>query len=287
MKTEDSLSDYSDVVPPFEEKKRLKVGTFKIETTGLRLGERYLKIILDNARLRNVEEVYITLFETSDKLKALKDFLLKWGFKDHGHKITGSKKETVLVKKLDYYDPELNPRMNYPLIKENAKKFILPIEPTYHTDLFPEAQLKTEKPNNNLEAHRFAVQKVYVFSASTNGAKPGDLVLIYRKGESYPKKYSSVVTTIAIVHEIVYAKNIEEYKMHCENRSVFTGKLDELIKTYKKIVKLLELKTLNKKVISNTLINRGLYQYYEGPRTFFEISDNDFKWILEQGETKL
>ena len=42
--------------------RRLKVGTFKVESTGFRLGERFIKIIFDNALHRNVDEIYVTLF---------------------------------------------------------------------------------------------------------------------------------------------------------------------------------------------------------------------------------
>ena len=55
--------DYLKVIPPLTPKRRLKVGTFKIEQTGFRLGERFLKIIFDNAKSRKVDEIYVTLFE--------------------------------------------------------------------------------------------------------------------------------------------------------------------------------------------------------------------------------
>ena len=55
--------NYSDITPVFQPKKRLKVRTFKVVATGFRLGERFIKIILDNAIERNVDEVYVSLFE--------------------------------------------------------------------------------------------------------------------------------------------------------------------------------------------------------------------------------
>ena len=55
--------DYLKVQPKLTPKRRLKVGTFKIERTGFRLGERFLKIIFDNAKKHGVEEIYVTLFE--------------------------------------------------------------------------------------------------------------------------------------------------------------------------------------------------------------------------------
>ena len=49
LKTEDVSENYSDIEPPFSPKRRLKVGTFKVESTGFRLVERFVKIIFDNA----------------------------------------------------------------------------------------------------------------------------------------------------------------------------------------------------------------------------------------------
>lgn len=67
LKIEDENENYSDIEPILTPKRRLKVGTFKIERTGFRLGERFLKIIFENATKWDVDEVYVTLFEDKKK----------------------------------------------------------------------------------------------------------------------------------------------------------------------------------------------------------------------------
>lgn len=67
LKTEEKDEDYSDFDPQFMPKRRLKVGTFKINSTGIRLGERFLKIIFDNALKRDVDEIYVTMFRNKRK----------------------------------------------------------------------------------------------------------------------------------------------------------------------------------------------------------------------------
>lgn len=57
LKTEYKDENYMDINPPFEPKKRLKVGTFKVEASGFRLGERFIKIIFDNAIERIVDSI--------------------------------------------------------------------------------------------------------------------------------------------------------------------------------------------------------------------------------------
>ena len=59
LKTEFEDENYADIIPPFDPKKRLKVGTFKVEASGFRLGERFIKIIFDNAIERKVDEIYV------------------------------------------------------------------------------------------------------------------------------------------------------------------------------------------------------------------------------------
>ena len=63
LKVEDRNENYSDIEPVFKPKKRLKIGTFKVALNGFRLGERFLKIIFDNALKQKVEEIYVTIFE--------------------------------------------------------------------------------------------------------------------------------------------------------------------------------------------------------------------------------
>lgn len=132
--------DYLKVTPNLSPKKRLKVGTFKIKRTGFRLGERFLKIIFDNARNYGVDEIYVTLFENKrDDVKTLQKLMEQWGFKKYGYKDNG---ETVLVKSMEKYDILQDPKYNYPLLKNNIQYFFLPIYPEYHTDLFPDMILK-------------------------------------------------------------------------------------------------------------------------------------------------
>ena len=143
LKIEDpNEPDYLKVQPKLTPKRRLKVGTFKIERTGFRLGERFLKIIFDNAKRYNVEEVYVTLFEHKrQEVAALENFMQEWGFVLWGYKDNG---EAVLVKDMKNYDLRRDPKFNYPIVKSAAKHFILPIYPQYHTDLFPDNILRNE-----------------------------------------------------------------------------------------------------------------------------------------------
>jgi predicted nucleic acid-binding protein len=59
VKIEGMNECYSDIDPAFKPAKRLKIGTFKVISNGYKLGERFLKIVFDNALRFSVEEIYV------------------------------------------------------------------------------------------------------------------------------------------------------------------------------------------------------------------------------------
>ena len=184
LKTETEEENYSDIAPIFRPKRRLKVGTFKVEASGFRLGERFIKIIFDNAIERNVKEIYVTLYMNRPELRMLYDLLVRWGFYKYGIKKNCNGEEVVLVKKMADYDKSKSVKENFPNIRYDVQKFFLPIEAQYHTPLFPDSQLRTEGNFDYLgdKAHRYALQKVYISLSYKRDMHPGDLLVIYRKG---------------------------------------------------------------------------------------------------------
>lgn len=295
LKTEGLEENYADIEPAFSPKRRLKVGTFKVESTGFRLGERFIKIILDNALQRNVDEIYVTLFTDRAELAALNELLDRWGFEYYGVKHQRNGDERVLVKKLNSLNPDFSPKENFPNINYRCNKFIMPIYPKYHTSLLPDSKLANENLIDFLgyEPHRYALQKVYVSWARTNGAKPGDLILFYRMGESYEnKKYKSVLTTVAMVDEIVEnIKSEEELLAICQNRSVFTT--EELKSFWQKnrynikVLKFVFVKSLTRRITLGELWDLGVVSAPNGPRSFSRLTDEQFDTLLKISGTNV
>ena len=295
LKTENAGEDYSDITPRFMPKKRLKVGTFKVDATGFRLGERFIKIILDNAIERNVDEAYVTLFEDREELATLSALLSRWGFLHFGSK--SSTGETVLTKDMRIYNPLLSVKENFPNLLYKRQKFILPILPKYHTSLLPDSILRTENEVDFLskEPHRYALQKVYISWAQERNIKSGDVVLFYRMGdEGTAKKYSSVLTTVAIIDEIqtgFRTRSKEDFLSHCQNRSVFS--IDELNEFWRShsynlmILKFIFVKSLVRRPILGFLWGNNIVEGGKGPRPFTRISDDHFEMIMREAQTDL
>ena len=75
LKVEGIEENYGDVVPILKPKKRLKIGTFKVISNGVRLGERLIKIIFDNALNYNADEIYATIFDNNIQQRMLINLL--------------------------------------------------------------------------------------------------------------------------------------------------------------------------------------------------------------------
>lgn len=283
-----SEPDYLKITPTLSSKKRLKIGTFKIDSSGLRLGERFLKIIFDNASKNDVDEIYVTLFEDKrDDVIRLKLLLEQWGFVKYGYK--NANHELVLVKNIKEYNDELSPKLNYPLVTANASIYILPIKPEYHTDLFPDKILKNEDMHLYEEnfAHRYAIEKIYLTGAFNIKAKPGDLILVYRMGDRWYKNYSSVITGLAIVQEIVTTHDVEECVSLCKNRSIFNEKdIRVLYRNYPTVAKILDFTTFENPVTLQKLRELKVVDAISGPRPFTAVTKEQFDAIYKLGMEK-
>ncbi len=295
LKIEDETESYSDISPVFPKARRLKVGTFKVESTGFRLGERFVKIILDNALQYKVDEVYVTLFDERQELQALSDLLMKWGFVKYGTKTSDSGEEIVLVKPMKIYREELPPKMNFPNISYNKRKFILPIMDEYHTTLLPDSKLKTENEVDFMEklAHRYALEKVYISWSPERNIHSGDILVFYRMGAyGTNKKYSSVITTIGVVDEVITElENIDELMACCQNRSVFSK--DDLNRFWSQhsnnlmIIKFIYVESLTKRLTLAYLWENGIVTPPSGPRPFHRLNNSGFDKILRDSNTEL
>ena len=139
------------------------------------------------------------------------------------------------------------------------------------------------------KGHLYALEKIYVRDTKNKGPKPGDLVVIYRMGDRYPKRYSSVCTGLAILEEIIFPQTLEEYLNVCSNKSVFdTSELNYfyLTKKYRTVIKLILYKTYLNKISLDKLIQAGLFSFDEGPRPFTEIDDKYRAIFLKEPKTK-
>lgn len=221
VKVEERGESYADIRPSFPPKRRLKIGTFKVELNGYKLGERFLKIIFDNAVSQRVDEIYVTIFPKTIGQQRLIKLLEEFGFIHHGEKLNSFGVEQVYVRGMAPSFNAADPKLTYSYFSRSAPAYIVPIYPQYHTALLPDSILNNESPINFVEQepHRNAIRKVYVSRSLFRDLRRGDTIVFYRTGGFY----KSVVTTIGIVDGVYKSIGSEEEFIDlCRKRSVFS-----------------------------------------------------------------
>ena len=287
LKIEDRYEVYSDIYPIFKPKKRLKIGTFKVVSNGVRLGERFLKIVFDNALANRVDEIYVTIFDKRDEQKRLIELFIEWGFIKWGQKESG---EYVYIKDFKKQFNFSDPKVTFPFISKKSRFFLVPIYPEYHTELFPDSILRTESAFDfeDNEPYRNAIGKVYVSRSIERDIRRGDILIFYRTGGIY----KGVVTTICIAEDIIKNfKNEEDFVKACLKRSVFSEdslKNQWRYNSYSRpfIVSMLYTYSFPKRVNLKLLIDNSVISGIgDVPRGFKEIPLIKFETILKLTET--
>jgi predicted nucleic acid-binding protein len=285
LKVEGAEENYSDIEPRFPPKRRLKIGTFKVEMNGFKLGERFLKIIFDNALRQNVEEIYVTIFPNTAGQQRLAKLLQDFGFVEHGAKTGPYGKELVLVRSMQRAFDANAPSLTFPIVSLGTRAFIVPIWPDFHTSLLPDSILRTESPADFVEQfpHRNAIRKVYISRSMKRDLRRGDAIVFYRTGGLY----KSVATTVGIVENVtVNIRDAAHFISLCRKRSVFDDK--ELMEwwDYKKynrpfIVEFLYAYSFRKRPNMKELIDHGIIRDVTfAPQGFEPLTKEQFRTIL-------
>ena len=277
-----------DISPSLNDKKVLKVGTFKIEAHGTKLSDRYIKKIFDMAIANSIKYVYVTVFEKHEKLIKR---LCEYGFIKYGEKITDNGREEVFLK--NFVTQNNNIYLDYPVVNvQDNNIWLLGIYPEYHTKLFPDSALRTENHilnqliNDVTPAN--SIKKIYI--ARMQGMEQisrNDVVVIYRTAEKGKSaEYSSVATSICIVDKnksINSFKNIDEF-LDYSKYSIFSEKelKIEFANKNNYVIKMTYNVALDKRITRHDLIEKANIdrEAYAG---LMQMTKEQFKRICELG----
>lgn len=274
----------TDIRPSLPKAKRLKIGTFKINPHGTRLGERFLKRAFDIAVTNHVASLYVTVFE---KHTALVQLFLKYGFQKVGTKGTSNGEESVFERRLDVVSGDVV--LDYPRIPlKGDRHFLLSIHPKWHTRLLPDSLLSNESASILQDvSHTNSIHKIYLTNMNgVSNLKRGDTLFIYRTQEGGSAYYTSVVTSICVVEELIHMSKFAsevDFKNYCRPYSVFDdNELSDFYvnNRYPWIIRFTYNMALSKRLNRKILIEEvGLVanQYWG----FFQISTENFKQIVK------
>lgn len=282
---DESGEELTDVTPMRPACNRLKVGTFKIDAHNTKLGERFVKKIMDTALFKKAEEIYVTIFPKHDGLIRI---LQRYGFNEEGKK--GD--EIVLVKNMRAITGDI--LKDYPLIKTiDKRKFLLSIYPKYHTQMFPDSILRNEE-SLKYElvkdiSYTNSIHKIYLcFMPDTAQLQRGDIIAIYRtKDDKGAARYRSVITSVCQIEEVKTNKdfaNVEEFLSYTNFYSIFNP--EELKQWYRQkncyVLKMTYNIALTKRVTNGYMVDElKMAPQYWG---FFQLTDEQFDAILKKGE---
>jgi rRNA-processing protein FCF1 len=276
--------DIPDMDPPLPKKKRMKICTLKVEHTGQKIGELFIKLSHDLAIKNTIEEIYLTHF-TQQVNDFLIDLISDWGFQ----KVVRKKnKENVYLKKL-IYDPAVLskdrfkqiPKMFYPIIYDGLKvnKFIIPIQSQFHDKLFVDFQKR------QTTLHEFAgefvsegntIKKAYLCNTSNRKMRSGDVILFYRSGDQ-------LVTSIGTIDEIHYKKtNPYEIFSRVAKRTVYSQQeIEEMAKKPVTVILFIHSCHLPNPIRLDDLIERNVFKAH--PQSIQSLSEKNYQEIKRMG----
>lgn len=287
LKTE--KGSVSDIYPKLEEGKHLKVGTFKINAHFTATGNRFMAIILRKFVAEDFDDVYVTMFPETPGLPNL---FGRFGFHKYGTKQTESGNEDVIIRnKADRGDIYAD----FPRFDLSGGKYLLGINPKFHTKMVPDSRLNTERDfvREDVSPANSVVKTYLTSMRGVAGLNHGDKMVLYRtKDEGRIAEYSSVATSICVVDEVRNINSFESEQdfLNFANRgSIFST--DELhgfwmSKKYSQVIRFLYNLPLKKRITRHELLSGGILEANKRNQYFgfFKMTDREFRAILKAGE---
>lgn len=279
LKEEDKNEDYSSFDIPFKPGKRIKISTFKVSDTGKKIGECFIKIMVNEAIKKNIDEIYVTTFEKQESLIYL---LKQYGFQLYTYKNTP--KSDGSIEKEAIYLKNLKDKTQYPFVQLQSQGiFICPVIPKYHKLLFEDAEEEyqisiDDTQGKNTSAN--AIKKAFITNSKIKMINPGDIVLFYA---SHDKK---AITTLGIV-ETTWNKFesqeeifniVRKRTAYNENELKDVTNLDSLVIMFKHFI------TFRNPIAYEFLLkNKIVNGYIQAPTS---IKKEDFEKIVIEGNSQ-
>lgn len=278
--------EINDVNPQLPLKRRIKIGTLKVDAHGTRIGERFVKKAIDHAINERAHEIYVTVFP---KYNGLIELLEEFGFRKLATKATDNGVEDVFVKSMERLTGDI--KEDYPRFSpNNRRKFILSIYPKWHVKLFPDSILNNESYDVLQDvSYTNSISKTYVCFMDLARLRAGDVIIIYRTTDQDGRAwYRSVVTSVCLCEEVrgrASFNNLDEYVEYTKPYSVFNT--TELSQWWKRSGSLYVVKMLYNAAFSRKIIRRDLVERFslnpDGYWGFMELSNDQFISIIRDG----
>lgn len=216
LKVEFDNEDYSNISPIFTPAKRMKISSFKVEYTGQKVGERFMRIIISCALREKVDEIYVTIFNNSQQKMRLVRLLSDYGFYYHGIK---DNNEEVYVKKMRPLNT-LSARNNFPFVRYESSAFLVPIHHEYSKDLLPQVDANVDK--EDIEPNKYSIKKVITLYGDDYRIQTGTVLLFYNMTKEKKERGIIAIGVVENIYRDIYTE--QQYVLRCRKRSILDDK---------------------------------------------------------------
>ncbi|WP_443738714.1 GNAT family N-acetyltransferase [Treponema sp.] len=260
------------------EGKILKLCTLKVapEYRGRKLGEKILSVAFKYCVDNNFDWVY--LHANENKQQSLIELCHEYGFIDYGN----YKGDKVVLKAFSFIKNEIdNPLkfnlLYYPKFLDNNQvgKYIVPIKPDYHNDLFAnisdmayglfadEATMYSAQSNT--------IKKAYLCHAKIKSIQAGDILLFYRTEDR------KSIQCMGIAEKVFFSTDKNEVFPLIAKRTVYSEEELKEILTKKTMVILFRYIEMKKSISSSVLEKAKI----KGPiQTIRKITNEQYNEIM-------
>lgn len=227
LKLEESEEEFYDIDPMMPDNRCLKISSFKVNVTGSKLAERFMRIIFNTAIEEKVDSIYVTLFNNNKGKRRLVSLLEKWGFSEWGTKFGSDelvmrrsfKKEVGRFSSMECEAYDLIfVREDFPFHSPNFGCFLVPLHATYLDLLLGDDSIASR--TDDIVPYRNAISKILILKNDLPGIKPGAVLLFYRMTHEKDKRG---IVGVGIVERI--KKNLDselQFVGICKKRSGFS-----------------------------------------------------------------
>ncbi len=201
--------------------KVMKLSTFKVaeEHRGRRYGELLLKTVFTELRANRYDHVWLTVFE---RHTALITMLEDFGFERHD--IETPLGELVMVKHLVPTSGETTDHFAYHCrfgppavdLTLDASVYVIPIQPRYHTRLFPDHPDEPARLLPDDDPFGNALRKAYLSQSAIAPLARGDTVLFYRSDDW------QAVSAVGVVEDSMRSDDPSEIAAFAGQRTVYS-----------------------------------------------------------------
>lgn len=256
----------------------LKISSLKVsdEYRGNRYGELLLKTVFNFCTASRFDRAWVTVF---DHHAALISLLRDFGFEERGER-TG-RGELILVKRFTWdevtreaLDPlTFHVRFGPPAVKLVAGDvFLVPIMPTYHKLLFPEAEQQVELIPR---AFGNALRKAYLCRAASRRLRPGSCLLFYRSEDA------QAVTCVGVVESVHVSADAEQVARFAGQRTVYSyGEIERMCSSEVLAIRFRQDRLLPAPIHLDELVRQGVVR--RAPQSITAVPPERTSWIADR-----